>query len=211
MNELVLALPREIVEGLSTLRAAEEALKDAKLALKQAAATCPMTRGQLLEVYWSVPEIAVDALLERLGTTAGMARKDGIWGTIATGTCAACSADIVATSRTAALKEPPEICAECRDRAQRAHWEGHDRRVEQRLAELDELRSMPYVDYLQTRHWQMVRQQALRRARWACQVCNAAARLDVHHRTYERVGCEEPADVIALCRPCHARHHGKPA
>ena len=32
---------------------------------------------------------------------------------------------------------------------------------------------------------------------------------DVHHRTYDRIGDEEPTDLIGLCRECHARHHAK--
>lgn len=33
--------------------------------------------------------------------------------------------------------------------------------------------------------------------------------LEVHHRTYERVGNERPADVIALCKACHEKHHDR--
>jgi 5-methylcytosine-specific restriction endonuclease McrA len=33
--------------------------------------------------------------------------------------------------------------------------------------------------------------------------------LEVHHRTYERVGEERPADVIALCKACHEKHHDR--
>jgi len=33
--------------------------------------------------------------------------------------------------------------------------------------------------------------------------------LEVHHRTYERVGAERPADVIALCKACHEKHHDR--
>lgn len=39
------------------------------------------------------------------------------------------------------------------------------------------------------------------------QVCNCNAPLDVHHNTYERRGQERPSDLIALCRPCHEKHH----
>jgi hypothetical protein len=36
-------------------------------------------------------------------------------------------------------------------------------------------------------------------------------RLDVHHRTYERVGQEQLRDLIVLCRTCHSRYHDKAA
>lgn len=72
----------------------------------------------------------------------------------------------------------------------------------------EQLRTMPYEDYLQTAHWQKVREDTLRRFDHRCVVCRRPAS-DVHHRTYERRGCELPNDVVALCRNCHARAHGK--
>jgi hypothetical protein len=35
--------------------------------------------------------------------------------------------------------------------------------------------------------------------------------LDVHHRSYARLGAELPADLEVLCRPCHGAEHGKNA
>lgn len=32
-------------------------------------------------------------------------------------------------------------------------------------------------------------------------------RLDIHHRTYTRLGHERPADFLVLCRRCHKRQH----
>jgi hypothetical protein len=69
------------------------------------------------------------------------------------------------------------------------------------------LRAMPYAAYLRTEHWQTVRKAAIKRADGRCQLCNASASLDVHHRTYERRGCERDNDVIALCRDCHDLFH----
>lgn len=71
------------------------------------------------------------------------------------------------------------------------------------------LKSLPYDDYLKTEYWQQVRKESLRRAKYRCQMCNADAPLDVHHRTYETRGEETTGDVIALCRDCHAKYHGK--
>lgn len=31
--------------------------------------------------------------------------------------------------------------------------------------------------------------------------------LQVHHITYERLGCHEIDDLITLCRPCHTKIH----
>lgn len=55
-------------------------------------------------------------------------------------------------------------------------------------------------------------------AGWQCEVCGADARtahwqakggsLQVHHRTYERLGAELPGDLQVLCPECHRSVHG---
>jgi hypothetical protein len=77
-------------------------------------------------------------------------------------------------------------------------------------SETEHLRSLPYSAYLRSPHWTAVRREALNRAGNRCQICNRAELLQVHHRTYERVGAERPADVIVLCDVCHSNHHNKP-
>lgn len=73
---------------------------------------------------------------------------------------------------------------------------------------LQELRSMPYKDYLKSPEWNRTRIAALKRAGFTCQICNANNTvLNVHHRTYERLACERPADLIVLCQPCHEIFH----
>jgi hypothetical protein len=74
-----------------------------------------------------------------------------------------------------------------------------------------DLRAMPYRDYLRTHHWQAIRLAALRRADQRCQLCNTRKRLHVHHRSYAFLGQEydHMEDVVVLCAPCHAKHHGK--
>jgi hypothetical protein len=80
-----------------------------------------------------------------------------------------------------------------------------------RLAKSDErlaaLRSMPYADYLETPEWFTVRMTALAVAGGRCEVCNTEAPLDVHHRTYDRLGEEVLEDLSVLCRECHERFH----
>lgn len=61
--------------------------------------------------------------------------------------------------------------------------------------------------YLRSDHWRATRLAALERAGNRCQVCNADKRLDVHHRTYERIGNERPEDLTVLCRGCHELYH----
>lgn len=76
---------------------------------------------------------------------------------------------------------------------------------ERRLAEL---REMPYARYLRTPEWRRTRAAALLRAGQRCALdVTHGEDLDVHHRTYERLGAELAEDVVVLCRPCHRMHH----
>lgn len=68
--------------------------------------------------------------------------------------------------------------------------------------------SAEYVAYLRSEHWLNMRKAALLRAEYRCQVCNGTKNLEVHHRTYERLGEERPADLTVLCHRCHRVHHG---
>ena len=67
---------------------------------------------------------------------------------------------------------------------------------------------LPYSEYLKTEWWQQRRAKALARAEHRCQVCNSDKMLEIHHRTYERLGHERDADLIALCHDCHTLFHG---
>ena len=60
-----------------------------------------------------------------------------------------------------------------------------------------------YAEYLETEHWQFIRQAALWHADDRCQVCGTSAGLEVHCRSYERLGAERSEDLVVLCRRCH--------
>lgn len=68
-----------------------------------------------------------------------------------------------------------------------------------------------HADYLNSDIWQRTRRLALEFYGGACCLCNSNLDLNVHHRTYERLGDERLADLIVLCRDCHAKYHGKVA
>jgi hypothetical protein len=44
-------------------------------------------------------------------------------------------------------------------------------------------------------------------ARYRCQRCQARQDLQVHHKTYERLGRERDDDLEVLCDSCHHGHH----
>jgi hypothetical protein len=65
-----------------------------------------------------------------------------------------------------------------------------------------------YLDYLDSPEWWAKRKAALARAHYRCEQCGMwADRLEVHHRTYCRLGDEQPDDVEVLCSPCHRNKH----
>lgn len=70
-----------------------------------------------------------------------------------------------------------------------------------------------YQGYLKSPHWRALRKRALERDGWACRVCNRLAddfcRLDVHHRSYDRLGePDEIKDLLTMCEYCHDLYHG---
>ena len=66
---------------------------------------------------------------------------------------------------------------------------------------------MKYADYILSKEWASLRRRCKEADRHACRVCGTKNELDVHHKTYERLGHEELGDLITLCRRCHRDHH----
>lgn len=69
-----------------------------------------------------------------------------------------------------------------------------------------------YADYLRGNHWQAFRAawvpRRTRNGRAVCEFCLAGhLRLDLHHRTYKRLGRERLNDVVLICSDCHGRVH----
>ena len=77
-----------------------------------------------------------------------------------------------------------------------------------RKTRMQELSQMSLTDYLNTREWKVKRKRALIQAGNRCQICGSTHRLEVHHRTYERLGNELLSDLVVLCRKCHQHYHG---
>lgn len=67
--------------------------------------------------------------------------------------------------------------------------------------------SIAYDSYLQTDRWRELAGLIRKKAEYRCQLCASPDRLEVHHRTYARVGCERIADLICLCHECHTTFH----
>jgi len=73
-----------------------------------------------------------------------------------------------------------------------------------------ELRRMPYEEeYLKTPEWARLRRLVMARSDGVCERCHRKADVwNVHHLTYERLGCELLTDLVLLCRRCHQSIHG---
>ena len=79
---------------------------------------------------------------------------------------------------------------------------------------------MNYYEYIRSNAWQRKRRQYFASKMWktyptgraagkhVCYVCGSDDRLDLHHRTYKRLGKERiNVDLICVCRKCHDDIH----
>ena len=64
-----------------------------------------------------------------------------------------------------------------------------------------------YNEYMRSVQWKKKRHQVLIYWGNKCGMCYKPGRLEVHHRTYERLGAELITDLIPLCEECHTKFH----
>ena len=68
-----------------------------------------------------------------------------------------------------------------------------------------------YREYLQSRQWRSKKKIAYEYYGRQCADCGAERGLEVHHKSYKRLGREKMKDLEILCGPCHRiRHEDKP-
>ena len=67
---------------------------------------------------------------------------------------------------------------------------------------------MKYEQYILSSDWKKRREWTLIFWGHRCALCFSTKNIEVHHRTYERLGNELITDLIVLCDDCHAKHHG---
>lgn len=68
------------------------------------------------------------------------------------------------------------------------------------------LLAIDYAAYMRSPAWKRKRAKILATAKNKCAGCGRRAR-HVHHRTYERLGCEYDQDLVAVCLDCHRDIH----
>lgn len=62
-----------------------------------------------------------------------------------------------------------------------------------------------YYKYIRSAAWKRKAEKIRRRQGYRCKDCGRRAPLDVHHKTYRRLGYELPDDLDALCKRCHGK------
>jgi uncharacterized protein YlaI len=95
-------------------------------------------------------------------------------------------------------EEMPIICK---------HKEKYDERVYQKVINM--LKEIPYEEYLFSAHWKHFSGEAIKFARYKCQLCDNNNSLNVHHKNYKNLGRETFNDTIVLCNDCHRMVHNK--
>lgn len=171
-------------------------------------------------LYWCLPEVKANSLAKALGMSHGSGLYKRIENCSVTLRCIYCEEELEVESRTKLLSLQKQlnhrseelrnsfVCSGCKGRHQQEVNERWRQQKAEEKEQINKLRSLPYREYLNSDHWKTRRLIHLKSALFRCQVCNAGnTTLDVHHRTYERLGCESYKDLIVLCRSCHTTFH----
>lgn len=210
----------DLEKARSDVKTAEALIEKAKERMYQAILTLPLQIGENTELrlhvighlYWFEPDIPTKWVAEAFGLRDYDIRQ--IAGKASSRIkCRSCGKPLVATSRTN-LQQIQQgwnlVCDSCNEAEQREReklWKAETAAEEARL---QELQTMPYKEYLETPEWESRKAQHLKSTGYRCQVCNSSnIQLHVHHRTYERRGCENFKDLIVLCEECHGLYHEK--
>lgn len=205
-----------ILEDRREMESAIKELKEKANSLVSAIAEKDNVLSIAAYLYWLYPEIRARELAEAtVGENNIHKFLDSIHSVTANIGCDRCGELIIIKSRTQLNEETKNtkkgyrvLCKTCQTQDMHechAHYEQEEQLRNERL---DQLRRIPYRQYLQTPEWKERRLQHLKSAGFRCQVCNSPQRpLDVHHRTYERRGQEYYKDLIVLCRECHSTFH----
>lgn len=101
------------------------------------------------------------------------------------------------------------ICNKCIEENNKNDFEQWKNDEIKHQQDIQHLKYMPYLDYLKTKHWQHIRERALRWANYKCSICFSKNNLHVHHKTYKNKGQELCKDVVVLCKNCHELYHNK--
>ena len=180
----------------------------------------PIQDSEPARLYWT-SDIPVREILARFPAGVAATKYAKVVGPADIGlNCVDCGKAHAATSRSDAQSALQSHSSDIRYRGGSQHrcvdcFQVHKenkfregiRKQREKQERAEELRWMPYPEYLGTSEWAVRRRDVIRKARFMCQVCAAGGKLHVHHRTYARRGSERAEDMIALCADCHQLFH----
>ena len=69
--------------------------------------------------------------------------------------------------------------------------------------------NIDYREYLVSDDWIVQKQIIMEMKNNCCEKCGSQNKLQLHHKTYERLGFEKLSDLILLCAKCHKQEHNK--
>jgi 5-methylcytosine-specific restriction endonuclease McrA len=107
-----------------------------------------------------------------------------------------------------AAADTPEVNIELLKRSFEA-WEQRWRELKRQREEQDDEWWSGYHEHLRSEAWRDKRQRVLLRAGGICEGCGAQQAHDIHHLTYRHMGDEFLFELVAVCRECHERYHGR--
>lgn len=67
-----------------------------------------------------------------------------------------------------------------------------------------------YYEYLRSPEWKRKRRLRIEMDNFTCQTCGIKfpdSRIQVHHKTYDRIFNEDMNDLETICKPCHQSEH----
>lgn len=79
------------------------------------------------------------------------------------------------------------------------------------MATKQPLSKKDYYRYIVSAEWSLVKQRYLAsklpKDCYCCGKLHGTYRVEFHHRTYKRLGCERLLDIVPVCRDCHQGVH----
>lgn len=69
-----------------------------------------------------------------------------------------------------------------------------------------------YQEYLKSKHWKLLRDRFKASKLYKggiCKLCGYNNDVNIHHKSYKRIGHERLNDLLVLCQSCHNQLHNR--
>lgn len=126
--------------------------------------------------------------------------------------CLVCGTSIGQALKKSSFEELPPVVdfdvekfREEYDRSRQRRYDDLIQKAVEEQVERNSKTSRRYEEYLRSPEWKAKRQKVLARAKHVCEGCLEAPAEEIHHLSYDNFGDELLFQLVALCRPCHAK------